>query len=61
MRCSLIFPAIALAMFATMARADTPKVGQKAPEIEGKDIKGKDLKLSDFRGKVVVLDFFGDW
>lgn len=32
-------------------------IGEKAPEIEGKDIHGKAMKLSDYRGKVVVLDF----
>jgi peroxiredoxin len=32
-------------------------IGRTAPEIIGKDIHGKPMKLSDFRGKVVVLDF----
>ncbi len=32
-------------------------IGAKAPEIEGHDIYGKVMKLSDYRGKVVVLDF----
>ena len=32
-------------------------IGAKAPEIEGNDIRGKAMKLSDYRGKVVVLDF----
>jgi hypothetical protein len=36
-------------------------VGTKAPEIEGTDIDGKKFKLSDYRGKVVVLDFWGNW
>lgn len=36
-------------------------VGKVAPEIIGKDLQGKPLKLSDFRGKVVILDFFADW
>jgi endonuclease YncB( thermonuclease family)/thiol-disulfide isomerase/thioredoxin len=36
-------------------------VGKVAPEIVGKDIDGKPLKLSDFRGKVVILDFWADW
>ncbi len=36
-------------------------VGKKAPEIVGTDIDGKTFKLSDSRGKVVVLDFFADW
>jgi hypothetical protein len=36
-------------------------VGKVAPEIQGDDIDGKKLKLSDYRGKVVVLDFWGNW
>jgi hypothetical protein len=29
-----------------------------APEIVGTDQDGKELKLSDYRGKVVMLDFW---
>jgi thiol-disulfide isomerase/thioredoxin len=36
-------------------------VGKVAPEIEGEGIDGKKFKLSDFRGKVVVLAFWGHW
>jgi thiol-disulfide isomerase/thioredoxin len=36
-------------------------VGRVAPEIEGQDIDGKPMKLSDYRGKVVVLCFWGTW
>ena len=36
-------------------------VGGVAPEITGQDVFGKPLKLSDFRGKIVLLDFWGDW
>ena len=36
-------------------------VGKPAPEIEGEDVDGKKFKLSEYRGKVVVLDFWGDW
>lgn len=36
-------------------------VGQLAPDIRGEDIDGKKFKLSDYRGKVVVLDFWGNW
>jgi hypothetical protein len=36
-------------------------VGKPAPDIEGEDIEGRRLKLSDYRGKVVVLDFWGHW
>ena len=36
-------------------------VGQTAPDIEGVDSDGKKFKLSDYRGKVVVLDFWAGW
>lgn len=36
-------------------------IGQTAPDIEGEDVQGKKFKLSDYRGKVVVIDFWGDW
>jgi thiol-disulfide isomerase/thioredoxin len=36
-------------------------VGQVAPEIVGKGLDGRPLKLSDFRGKVVMLVFWGTW
>ncbi len=37
------------------------EVGKTAPEIEGEDLDGKRFKLSDYRGKVVLLDFWGNW
>jgi len=37
------------------------KIGDLAPEIEGTDLDGKPMKLSEFRGQVVVIDFWGDW
>lgn len=43
------------------ASAALPAIGMIAPEIEGKDLDGVSFKLSDYRGKVVVLDFWGNW
>ena len=40
---------------------DNLQVGMVAPDIEGKDLGGVSFKLSDYRGKVVMLDFWGDW
>ncbi|MEM9941902.1 MAG: TlpA disulfide reductase family protein [Planctomycetota bacterium] len=37
------------------------QVGQTAPDIEGKDLDDIPFKLSDYRGKVVMLDFWGHW
>lgn len=36
-------------------------VGKVAPDIAGEDIAGVAFKLSDYRGKVVLLDFWGHW
>jgi thiol-disulfide isomerase/thioredoxin len=36
-------------------------IGQVAPEIDGDDIEGQKLKLSDYRGKIVLLSFWGSW
>lgn len=36
-------------------------IGMVAPEIEGEDVDGVPFRLSDYRGKVVLLDFWGDW
>ena len=36
-------------------------IGKTAPDIVGKDADGVEFKLSDYRGKVVVLDFWGYW
>ena len=35
----------------------TLTTGRAAPEIAGADLDGKPMKLSEFRGKVVLLDF----
>ena len=37
------------------------RVGKTVPEIEGKDVDGIQFKISDYRGKVVMLDFWGHW
>jgi len=40
---------------------DHLRIGRVAPEIEAEDLFGEPFRLSDYRGKVVVLDFWGDW
>ena len=42
-----------------MVRALT--VGKTAPETTGQDLHGSSFRLSDYRGKVVVLAFSADW
>ena len=37
------------------------QVGMVAPDIVGEDLDGVPFRLRDYRGKVVVLDFWGFW
>ncbi|MCH6161908.1 TlpA family protein disulfide reductase [Streptomyces marispadix] len=34
---------------------------QQAPDISGKGVDGKRLELSDYKGKIVVLNVWGSW
>lgn len=36
-------------------------IGRVAPDIVGEDLDGVEFKLSDYRGQVVLLDFWGHW
>lgn len=35
--------------------------GSIAPDIAGVDLDGEEFRLSDYKGKVIFLDFWGDW
>lgn len=37
------------------------EAGNLVPEITGEDLEGTEFKLSDYKGKVIMLDFWGDW
>jgi thioredoxin-dependent peroxiredoxin len=56
-------PLLATALFTALTflsanAADTPKVGDKAPLVSGKDQEGKERNLADVVGKKVVLLYF---
>lgn len=64
----LILSAFATALLISpvgCTRETSPPVGLKvtntAPELEGADAYGKKLRLSDYRGQVVVVDFWATW
>ncbi|MCC6906974.1 MAG: hypothetical protein IT430_03445 [Phycisphaerales bacterium] len=42
-------------------RVENLTIGRIAPNIKGEGIDGKSMELAQYRGKVVVIDFFGDW
>ena len=52
---------IAVAAERDLFEMDHLVVGEEAPEIVGTDTDGVEFKLSDYRGKVVFLDFWGHW
>jgi peroxiredoxin len=56
-------PGMGAGMMGGMAAAPQPmpKPGDLAPEIQGADLDGKPMKLSECKGKVVYLDFWGEW
>lgn len=37
------------------------KIGSKAPDFSQPDTKGKMVKVSDFKGKYVLIDFWASW
>ena len=46
------------------ARIETAKktgIGAQAPDFTQNDVDGKPVKLSDFRGKYVLIDFWASW
>jgi len=46
---------------ARVTRVHSLAPGKPAPEIEGEDTDGQSFKLSDYRGKVVLLVFWASW
>jgi peroxiredoxin len=43
------------------AGGDAPKVGRPAPEFTLLDLDGRPLRLSDLRGKTIVMNFWATW
>jgi thiol-disulfide isomerase/thioredoxin len=42
-------------------KADTPKGDLPEPELTLKDLDGKDVSLSEYKGKVVLVNFWATW
>lgn len=45
----------------TVTKRKAAAVGDEAPDFTIPDADGNDVSLSDFRGKYVLLDFWGSW
>ncbi len=46
---------------AESAAADSPLLGKPAPEVIGPDLDGDTVRLSQLRGRYVLLNFFASW
>jgi hypothetical protein len=57
----LILCVIPMACDSSNSTSYPESADRAAPRIEGDDVTGKRLKLSDFRGKVVLLDFWATY
>lgn len=56
------FLLIAIVCFAFCGSTPTGlNKGDKAPEIELTNTKGKKIRLSDLKGKIVLIDFWASW
>jgi peroxiredoxin len=53
--------AAALALPAAAFAGATPAVGEKFPDFSGSTVDGKTVSLSDYKGKVVLIDFWATW
>lgn len=47
--------------FAQQVPASGPAIGDKAPDLVFQNPEGKTIKLSDLKGKVVLIDFWAAW
>jgi thiol-disulfide isomerase/thioredoxin len=52
---------LALAVILLLLGLQIPLFAAVAPAWDLKDLKGDSVKLSDFKGKVVILDFWATW
>lgn len=46
---------------AARLEADSPLLGKPAPEIQGANLDGEVVRLSDLRGRYVIVNFFATW
>lgn len=57
----LLLAIVLIGTTATFAQKIGTNIGDKAPDLIGKTPTGETLKLSDTKGKLVLLDFWASW
>lgn len=53
--------ALALLVLGACSKGNAVEIGANAPDFSLSDTNGKTVNLSEFKGKVVILDFFASW
>lgn len=56
-----LFFLIAVCLLASCSQTSAIEIGETAPDFKLADINGKNMSLSEFKGKVIILDFFASW
>src|SRR5688572_18070061 len=56
----LVVAGMMMTQLAADKKADVAAVGQPAPEFSLQDQTGKTVNLSDYKGKIVVLEWFNE-
>jgi peroxiredoxin len=57
----MTFPGIVLAALIAFSPASVLPQQVKAPQFKLKDVNGRTVRLSDYRGKVVLINFWATW
>lgn len=57
----LAFVSLVFLLSACSQRVSALEIGENAPDFSLADMNGKTAGLSDFKGKVVILNFFANW
>lgn len=61
-RYTIFFVFLAATLFlGACSQTSALEIGDKAPDFSLQDIDGNTASLSDFKGKVVILNFFASW
>jgi thiol-disulfide isomerase/thioredoxin len=56
-----IWPGLALALALAATAYAAPAIGDHPPDLLGKTPKGEEVRISERRGKVVVVSFWASW
>lgn len=60
-KASIILTVMIIVTAGFMYKPDNIAIGTKAPELAYKNPNGEVMKLSDLKGKVVLIDFWASW